>query len=126
MRRAETFEEEEELRTPLLACRGSAADRYPVRRRRGRLERHVNPRTTMRYGRARVSLGRHATCIVATCIVGAPPASSRTLPRPAEFATARPAQRAGRPRSARRADVTGRVWVLEAVWPNDRPIGYAG
>ncbi len=29
---------------------------------------HADPRTTMRYDRARVSLDRHATCIVATLI----------------------------------------------------------
>jgi integrase len=32
---------------------------------------HVDPRTTMRYDRARVSLDRHATYIVATFIAGA-------------------------------------------------------
>jgi hypothetical protein len=32
---------------------------------------HVDPRTTMRYDRARTSLDRHATCIVATYIAGA-------------------------------------------------------
>ena len=33
--------------------------------------RHADPRTTMRYDRARVSLDRHATYIVATFIAGA-------------------------------------------------------
>jgi integrase len=32
---------------------------------------HSDPRTTMRYDRARVSLDRHATYIVATYIAGA-------------------------------------------------------
>jgi site-specific recombinase XerD len=32
---------------------------------------HADPRTTMRYDRARVSLDRHATYIVATFIAGA-------------------------------------------------------
>jgi integrase/recombinase XerD len=32
---------------------------------------HADPRTTMRYDRARTSLDRHATYIVATCIAGA-------------------------------------------------------
>jgi integrase len=32
---------------------------------------HADPRTTMRYDRARVSLDRHATCIVSTYIAGA-------------------------------------------------------
>ena len=32
---------------------------------------HADPRTTMRYDRARVSLDRHATYIVATYIAGA-------------------------------------------------------
>ena len=32
---------------------------------------HADPRTTMRYDRARASLDRHATYIVATCIAGA-------------------------------------------------------
>ena len=32
---------------------------------------HADPRTTMRYDRARVSLARHATYIVATFIAGA-------------------------------------------------------
>jgi site-specific recombinase XerD len=32
---------------------------------------HADPRTTMRYDRARTSLDRHATCIVATYIAGA-------------------------------------------------------
>jgi hypothetical protein len=32
---------------------------------------HADPRTTMRYDRARVSLDRHATCIVPTYIAGA-------------------------------------------------------
>jgi site-specific recombinase XerD len=32
---------------------------------------HVDPRTTMRYDRARVSLDRHATYIVATFLAGA-------------------------------------------------------
>ena len=32
---------------------------------------HANPRTTMRYDRARVSLDRHATYIVATFVAGA-------------------------------------------------------
>jgi hypothetical protein len=32
---------------------------------------HADPRTTMRYDRARTSLGRHATYIVATYIAGA-------------------------------------------------------
>jgi integrase/recombinase XerD len=32
---------------------------------------HADPRTTMRYDRARVSLDRHATCIVATFLAGA-------------------------------------------------------
>jgi integrase/recombinase XerD len=32
---------------------------------------HADPRTTMRYGRARASLDRHATYIVATYIAGA-------------------------------------------------------
>ncbi|HZA76122.1 MAG TPA: tyrosine-type recombinase/integrase [Acidimicrobiales bacterium] len=32
---------------------------------------HADPRTTMRYDRARVSLDRHATHIVATFLVGA-------------------------------------------------------
>jgi len=31
----------------------------------------ADPRTTMRYDRARASLDRHATYIVATCIAGA-------------------------------------------------------
>lgn len=33
--------------------------------------RHANPRTTMRYDRARVSLDRHATYIVAAFVAGA-------------------------------------------------------
>jgi hypothetical protein len=33
---------------------------------------HADPRTTMRYDRARVSLDRHATCIVAAYLAGAP------------------------------------------------------
>ncbi len=33
--------------------------------------RHADPRTTMRYDRARVSLDRHATYIVSTFIAGA-------------------------------------------------------
>jgi len=32
---------------------------------------HADPRTTMRYDRARISLDRHATYIVATCVAGA-------------------------------------------------------
>jgi integrase/recombinase XerD len=32
---------------------------------------HGDPRTTMRYDRARVSLDRHATYIVAACLAGA-------------------------------------------------------
>jgi integrase/recombinase XerD len=32
---------------------------------------HADPRTTMRYDRARVSLDRHATYIVATFLAGA-------------------------------------------------------
>jgi len=32
---------------------------------------HADPRTTMRYDRARTSLGRHATYIVAAFIAGA-------------------------------------------------------
>ena len=32
---------------------------------------HANPRTTMRYDRARTSLNRHATYVVATYIAGA-------------------------------------------------------
>ena len=32
---------------------------------------HADPRTTMRYDRARGSLDRHATCIVAACVAGA-------------------------------------------------------
>jgi hypothetical protein len=32
---------------------------------------HADPRTTMRYDRARVSLDRHATYIVSTFIAGA-------------------------------------------------------
>jgi site-specific recombinase XerD len=32
---------------------------------------HAHPRTTMRYDRARRSLDRHATCIVATFVAGA-------------------------------------------------------
>lgn len=32
---------------------------------------HADPRTTMRYDRARGSLDRHATCIVATYVAGA-------------------------------------------------------
>ena len=32
---------------------------------------HAVPRTTMRYDRARTSLDRHATYIVATCLAGA-------------------------------------------------------
>jgi integrase/recombinase XerD len=32
---------------------------------------HADPRTTMRYDRARASPGRHATCIVAAFIAGA-------------------------------------------------------
>jgi integrase len=32
---------------------------------------HAVPRTTMRYDRARTSLDRHATYIVATCVAGA-------------------------------------------------------
>ena len=32
---------------------------------------HADPRTTMRYDRARVSLDRHATYIVSTYIAGA-------------------------------------------------------
>lgn len=32
---------------------------------------HADPRTTMRYDRARVSLDRHATSIVSTLIAGA-------------------------------------------------------
>ena len=32
---------------------------------------HAHPRTTMRYDRARTSLDRHATCIVAAFIAGA-------------------------------------------------------
>jgi integrase/recombinase XerD len=32
---------------------------------------HADPRTTMRYDRARTSLDRHATCIVAAFIAGA-------------------------------------------------------
>jgi integrase/recombinase XerD len=32
---------------------------------------HADPRTTMRYDRARVSLDRHATYVVATFLVGA-------------------------------------------------------
>jgi hypothetical protein len=32
---------------------------------------HAGPRTTMRYDRARGSLGRHATCIVAAYVAGA-------------------------------------------------------
>jgi integrase/recombinase XerD len=32
---------------------------------------HADPRTTMRYTRARVPLDPHATCIVATFIAGA-------------------------------------------------------
>jgi integrase/recombinase XerD len=31
---------------------------------------HADPRTTMRYDRARGSLGRHATYIVAACVAG--------------------------------------------------------
>ena len=34
---------------------------------------HAGPRTTVRYDRARVSLDRHATYIVATFIAGASP-----------------------------------------------------
>jgi integrase len=33
--------------------------------------RHSDPRTTMRYDRARVSLDRHATYIVSTFVAGA-------------------------------------------------------
>ncbi len=32
---------------------------------------HADPRTTIRYDRARGSLGRHATCIVAAYVAGA-------------------------------------------------------
>ena len=32
---------------------------------------HADPRTTMRYDRARGSLDRHATCIVAAYVAGA-------------------------------------------------------
>ena len=32
---------------------------------------HADPRTTMRYDRARVSLDRHATCIVSAFLAGA-------------------------------------------------------
>ena len=32
---------------------------------------HADPRTTMRYDRARTSLDRHATCIVAAYVAGA-------------------------------------------------------
>ena len=35
---------------------------------------HADPRTTMRYDRARVSLDRHATYIVAAFVAGAPDA----------------------------------------------------
>jgi hypothetical protein len=31
---------------------------------------HADPRTTMRYDRARTSLNRHATCIIAALIAG--------------------------------------------------------
>ncbi len=34
---------------------------------------HADPRTTMRYDRARVSQDRHATCIVAAYVAGAAP-----------------------------------------------------
>jgi integrase/recombinase XerD len=42
---------------------------------------HADPRTTMRYDRARTSLDRHATYIVATYIAGAARWSSRPDPR---------------------------------------------
>jgi hypothetical protein len=32
---------------------------------------HADPRTTIRYDRARASLDRHATYIVAACVAGA-------------------------------------------------------
>lgn len=38
---------------------------------------HADPRTTMRYDRARASLDRHATYIVAAYIAGAPSPSFR-------------------------------------------------
>jgi integrase len=44
------------------ACRSATCKRPPV---------HADPRTTMRYDRARVSLDRHATYIVATFLAGA-------------------------------------------------------
>jgi len=47
---------------------------------------HADPRTTIRYDRGRVSLDRHATCIVAAYVAGAMlPASgpsSRSSPGP--------------------------------------------
>jgi integrase/recombinase XerD len=56
---------------------------------------HADPRTTMRYDRARASLDRHATRIVTAYIAGASPDRSMTAP-PGQPC---PARRPGQPAS---------------------------
>jgi hypothetical protein len=54
-----------------LGLHGHRLDRHGASQIVRRIARHADPRTTMRYDRARVSLGRHATYVVSTFIAGA-------------------------------------------------------